>query len=355
MANILHIQYPVGQGGLHLGIIGNTAYIYDCGCLHGSKANIKNIFRDIQKRLNNCNALNIYISHLHTDHYNLLKTLDKYISSSIKTQLFLPQITTVDKIQLLFTDPSLKDTTNDYNEIYNTISENRIEYLTNIKEQITLYSQSIETYIRKIYEKFILLPYVIGIDSTEIESFVNMLAQDKNTPEKLWSILKEPKEFLKFKQLFEKKFPGKISSHGGENNVMLCLYCGADMCESHWCSFIDRSFFNPCGFNIYGAWLHTGDAGLTINQNLQDFYGYYKYVIPNVSFVQIPHHGSKNNHDMWFSKIFNHMGLNTIFYFTTQKTGTTKNKLTDLRLLKQQLYKVTDVSTTGIQIKGQII
>ena len=49
MSNTQHIQYPVGQGGLHLGIIGEYAYIYDCGGCGGiSKSQWKNIFADIE-------------------------------------------------------------------------------------------------------------------------------------------------------------------------------------------------------------------------------------------------------------------------------------------------------------------
>ena len=47
MSNTQHIQYPVGQGGLHLGIIGEYAYIYDCGGCGGiSKSQWKNIFAE---------------------------------------------------------------------------------------------------------------------------------------------------------------------------------------------------------------------------------------------------------------------------------------------------------------------
>ena len=84
MANIYHIQYPVGQGGLHLGIIDDYAYIYDCGG-YGNKVNWSEIFNDISDKLTSLNItdLNIYISHLHKDYYNQVINLVKFIQNSV--------------------------------------------------------------------------------------------------------------------------------------------------------------------------------------------------------------------------------------------------------------------------------
>lgn len=53
MGKIQHIQYPVGQGGLHLGIIGDYAYIYDCGG-YGDNVDWNGIFQHILEELRGC-------------------------------------------------------------------------------------------------------------------------------------------------------------------------------------------------------------------------------------------------------------------------------------------------------------
>lgn len=47
MSYCSHIQYPVGQGGLHLGIVGDAAYIYDCGYYRGSKVDWNEVKQDV--------------------------------------------------------------------------------------------------------------------------------------------------------------------------------------------------------------------------------------------------------------------------------------------------------------------
>ena len=83
MVSVKHIQYPVGQGGLHLGIIKNYAYIYDCGG-YRKCVDWDNIFDDVVKKLKiaNCQNLDIFISHWHQDHCNKLEKLEGYLDKA---------------------------------------------------------------------------------------------------------------------------------------------------------------------------------------------------------------------------------------------------------------------------------
>jgi len=103
--SIMEIQFPIGEGGLHLGLIGKTAYIYDCGCCcsYIKKSQLYILyFNEIKELLENkeIKDLKIYISHMHEDHCNLLSEFLNVIKSNkkLKIEIFIPKITSPEKV-----------------------------------------------------------------------------------------------------------------------------------------------------------------------------------------------------------------------------------------------------------------
>jgi len=134
--NDMEIQYPVGQGGLHLGIIRKTAYIYDCGCADDLK-NPNELRRcgkyidEIANLLKDTSKLYIFISHLHLEHCNGLHYLLKKIDNKrLETEIYIPDITAQDKIYLLLTATINHE---DYSYYYNLVTSGKIEGREDVK------------------------------------------------------------------------------------------------------------------------------------------------------------------------------------------------------------------------------
>lgn len=334
--HILHIQYPVGQGGLHLGIIGDVAYIYDCGCFRGSKANWQDVFNDLEKQISNCNKLYIYISHLHTDHYNkLIDLLHLHNVIKIKDKkIFIPASSKIEKIMLL---SEFDGTEQEYLNYYNFITR---PHLDNVDVRIEELSKDDAKQI-SIYNEYILYPFVTSIKDEHIDLFRQKINDNKKDPDDL---LREMSSATKQKEI-RKIFLDSFGEKRVTNGIMMCLYCGPDNPKQLWPCIIP-----PICYYMYGAWMHTGDADLRLKGYLSDFLNHYGSLINNVRFMQIPHHGSKNSHDMWLRNIFPLMGLHVLFYFTHQRNGNAKLYLLDLKLHKYQLFTVTDNPLTKITI-----
>lgn len=344
MAQEHHIQYPVGHGGLHLGIIGDIAYIYDCGTLHKKSSTAYTpIFNEIQNLLSHCKKLHIFISHLHSDHYNLLPELDKCISAKTTVELYLPQTTFFDKIALLLSEPDIGS----YETLYNTIDKNRFFDLEHI--QATKYIKANHGKSIILSDNTILKPYVVGIDKDEIADFVSRCGY--NTPEKLWQALKDKEVFKNFREKFETLYKNKINHEQGENNVMLCLYCGA---ENTCCACCNANIIENCiiehllgGCGIRNAWLHTGDVNLQGSQNIFKLIKHFKALLCNVMFLQIPHHGSKHNHDRKIISLLpGHNKCFAILYYTCNA----HRNMSDILINQNRIKDISDQPITKIQL-----
>ena len=337
MFHTKHIQYPVGQGGLHLGIIGRYAYIYDCGGYGIKSKQWKNIFIDISSELSRCNVLDIFISHFHSDHYNKLSELLKNISFlSLEITIYLPYMDNISKILTIC----------DFLSRHKMPLEKRKQFITEVVNNLDLSNHRYGEYkiehlnpdseYTKKYGDIILKSYTTNISQDDIENFKtnahiaglnldDVSNQRQNLSLEFWEKAKKV-----FKKTFGKNF--------NPNQVMVCLYCGVTQksCQRYF---------------IGTSWLHTGDANMKSLADMVGFSKHFRCLLSNTDFIQIPHHGSANNHDEDFSLFFG-VCHPCIFYYTcTQSRTNVKTKINDIILLPcQQVWAVTNDPLSLIKI-----
>lgn len=365
MGKIQHIQYPVGQGGLHLGIIGDYAYIYDCGG-YGDNVDWNGIFQHILEELRGCQKLDIFISHLHDDHCNQLKSLCYSLTKNAyphNITIYMPPLTDILKIILLCEYYSNKENDKKTDEDYvSFVLTQKIEGLENydnisIKYNIDFYFPKhikyTETYLPEDIKntETILFAYTTKLSEEAkilVEEFKKRL-KDKKLNGKNISIKEGIKyeswkndEFItKAKEAFKETFhTQKIT-----NNIMLCLYCGSQYTHH----LIEKKNHNN--------WLHTGDANLKDKNRLCEFIKKFDALLYNVNYVQIPHHGSKNNHDSAFSLLFN--PACRFFYTSQDKISNSKQyvkpSVKDIKLLlPYSSIKVSDNPASQIEVLENI-
>lgn len=307
MVNVHHIQYPVGQGGLHLGIIGSYAYIYDCGG-YGKNVDWNNIFDDVIEKLEHadCKNLDIFISHWHQDHCNKLEDFFAYWREDNHKKpninIYIPPLSDIEKIILLceYFASDIREYDKDYvylvlNQKFRTLEDTtEIHY----KKNFSLPKRIENTDI-------ILSTYITGIpaqDNNVVESFRNNL---KLRHISLSQAIRYDKwkdtDFVdKVKEAFINTFNTKRIT----NHIMLCLYCGF-------------KYTHPYLHNkkVFNNWLHLGDACLKELAQFSDFVKKFDALLYNVNFAQIPHHSSSSNHNCVFSFLFNPYCK---FYYTSQ-------------------------------------
>lgn len=312
--NIHNTQYPVGQGGLHLGeiYVNNCdlcspnsncetassklyAYIYDCGAIN----NLNNLHEQISILVNslitgkNNNIelgaklfkLCIFISHLHQDHVNGLSYLrDKLIENNIilqnnKIEVYFPFTSDIEKNIILC---SFEDNDNipfdDFKQIVINpssflgdnfqvifIDDNQRDNQVKDFQNNTILKDHFENILFEIYDKWILRMFYKKFEDKNILPLVEEI---KNIDYHLLT-----KDTVKnIQRKFKKYFNGKEL-----NLSSLCLYFGSEVPNEKYNYF------------------HTGDINLK-NPNIQDeLKEHYKDYINNFRTVQIPHHGSKNN------------------------------------------------------------
>ena len=373
MGKTQHIQYPVGQGGLHLGIIGDYAYIYDCGG-YGDNVDWDRIFQHIQAKLRGCQKLDIFISHLHDDHCNQLKNLCSYLTKNAYPHgitIYMPPLTDILKIILLCEYYSNKEDTNtntDEDDNWDYVSfilTQKIKELENSDNINIKYNRDFyfpkhikytETYLPEDIKntETILFAYTTKLSEEAkilVKEFKKRL-KDKKLKGKNISIKEGSKpetwkndEFItKAKEAFKETFhTQKIT-----NDIMLCLYCGSRYTHH----LIEKKNHNN--------WLHTGDANLKDENRLRAFIKKFDALLYNVNYAQIPHHGSKNNHDSAFSSLFNP----TCEFFYTAKDKISNSKrfvkpsVEDIDKIKALSHsssiKVSDNSSSQIEVLENI-
>lgn len=339
MSYCSHIQYPVGQGGLHLGIIGDIAYIYDCGYYKGSKVDWEDIKQDVIAQIKKCSTLHIFISHFHTDHCNkLIDLLESILQDNII--IHYPKTTSVEKVVLLASYVSTEHT--DYDEYYNLVVNN--QHAKDDRLQIVLEDKS-ETHIINIGGSNILFPYVTGFSKEEEKNIKQFL--DVESIEETLEHMKCYNFALeicnKLKDLF------KEQKHI-TNKIMLCLYCGLKDIKP-------LPKYCPCviGQMSYSRhkwtnWLHTGDAFMKTNEQLNGFIKHYGILLQNVQILQIPHHGSSTSHDKSFLSIFYPERHSMLLYYTWHKGGNAKPKISDIMCNTHNIHLVSDNPNTKIHI-----
>lgn len=353
MCKIQHIQYPVGQGGLHLGIIGDYAYIYDCGGYVKGNAWEK-ISENILKELRGCPKLDIFISHLHDDHCNQLKNLCSSLTKNAYPHditIYMPPLTDILKIILLCeyysNKENYKKTDKDYVSFVLTQKIEGLENYDNIS--IKYYDDS---YSPKHLndEETILFAYTTNLSYEDIilvekfkKEFYEKLQEINMTSYKGIEIeaWKNDEFVTKAKEAFNEIFHTKKIT----NNIMLCLYCGSQY---------EPPFILQ---NNRNNWLHTGDVNLKGKKRLYEFIKHFKILLYNVNYAQIPHHGSKNNHDYTFSLLFN--PACRFFYTSQDKISNSKQYVKpfvkDIKLLlPYSSIKVSDNPASQIEVLENI-
>ncbi|MBQ7659496.1 MAG: hypothetical protein IJS26_01960 [Alphaproteobacteria bacterium] len=332
MVNIHHIQYSVGQGGLHLGIIGDYAYVYDCGG-YGVNVNWPQIFNDVVNKLSKVDTLDIFIPHLHKDHYNNTVGLISTISNTVQEiNIYLPPMNDIEKIMLICEyHADIDDSDEKFDDEYiNLVLTGKF---ADIKESKKIKYVNIFTRDKTISDDIILRSYTTNISSCYQKKFerelninpADLASEIQRQGNKFWHMA-----INAFKNVFKAK---RVTNH-----IMLTLYCG-------------KKYQTCCRDKI--NWLHTGDAYMTTYRQLEGFVKAFEKLLSNVNFAQIPHHGSQNNHDCKFAHIFN---CCCYFYYTTQdKTnkykGITKSHICDLNLLPcRQILPVSDNPLTQLKL-----
>ena len=300
--NVLHIQYPVGQGGLHLGIVGNVAYVYDCGG-YGQNVDWNSIFSDIVQHLlkHKCHYFHIFISHWHYDHCNKLDDLRKYFNEKrIDYYTYVPPINTpFQKIAYLC---EFNGSDEEYNNYYNNIM--KVDNKDTIKDIPNFLHMHIKQPKTKTLDR-------LGFQlSQECNSLFHY--GDLNL------LLKNMRNLSVQKQVKPRYNIIKHINRYTNHRYMLCLYC-----------------YTP--LNEKSNWLHTGDATMASKAYRQEMNKHYSSVglsLKDANIIQIPHHASRYNHDKNFIDIFDSKYIDFLYY--TIEGGRVKTPV------------VTDIISSGI-------
>lgn len=325
MSYCSHTQYPVGQGGLHLGIIGDFAYIYDCGSVFSSRCSLHII--DIVSKLRHSNIIkvHVFISHLHADHCSTLPNLLKRLSANgIHTHIYVPYITPLEKIYLLadalssfftlgkwYTDfiiePKSIVESSEYQTITSIIHSDDKRHAECGDKIITddKLRKSIGSYLHE--PNFMILPFVYdNFDCNKRNNFYKSIKNlfgknpDDITNDELKAKISQPNFLSNLKEAY--KLLTNI------NFTSLCVYAGPT--KSQECEVI----YYQTGYSAdLAGWLHTGDYNLKDTKYLDEFIRYYKNSFMHVGIFQIPHHGSANNIS---ERILSCINKNTICFMT---------------------------------------
>lgn len=302
MANIYHKQYLVGQGGLHLGIIDDYTYIYDCGG-YGKNVDWEQIFLEIKLKISKCRELYIFISHWHEDHSKKLSEMLDVIAP-IGFPIFIYTTSTNQKNTIEANLEKIMYICEDMQKHGNNISRKYASFVINDIPQkwknVTIEKDFIN--LPKELDNIILKPYITHLEPKEYEVFLNCIKDeaknnDRHKKLNIESIILNLRSNINNKEFwiicsnayttYTKQILHK-SKKEVNHQIMLCLYCGQTICNN----------------KLYENWLHTGDALMKNTKELDGFINYYGSLLENITNFQIPHHGSRANHDNKFSRYF---------------------------------------------------
>lgn len=331
---VYHVQYPVGQGGFHLGIIGESAYVYDCGSCKNNCCWDKIINSAVSElTTQNIKQLYVFISHLHKDHYNHLSDFITKVPKNVQTiHLYMPPLENIEQLMLICEHKIEKG------DIDDRVYANLIIYqkFTDIDESDRIIYHYNDSDII-IGNDIILLSMSTNVSNEDKIKFKENLKSKNIDFDKIENIT--PAKMKEICDVFKMTFKKKKIAH----QIMLVLYCGLSSYTTHYC----RYCFCNHGIN----WFHTGDALMTSNRKqFKKIFAKFKNVLRNVNFAQIPHHASKGNSDYIFFNLFN---CNCDFYYTTQenKNGFKQVVVPDKKLLasvSHGVYAVSDADSSKI-------
>lgn len=356
---IENIIFPVGQGGLFLGLIKyresnlrtkTFAYIYDCGniqqpYLKKSINNLINILK-ITNEISPLTHIYIFISHVHNDHISGLKILKQKLEKCkfnlhSTPVLVMPYMDAVEKNLIIGLDILYKRYTGiltDPESYFGGYFD--IQYVTDEQEN----SEFINTKAPMEYYYGYLIPKTTNNnDASKIKTFSHNQSFRFAIHYGLWILkpfyyrmnipndLQERLQQNGYKSIYDINFDNinnqlKNELKGKLNLSSLCLYSGhLDYC------------------NI-GGWMHTGDFSFKHKKAFEKFQTHYDSVLNNVQILQIPHHGSENNSSNEIFKIFPSL---TNKYVTIQKNpiGRQQPKLSPEYINNKDIYCATENST----------
>lgn len=370
MNRIQHIQYPVGQGGLHLGIVDNVAYIYDCGsvCESRSISYVQNVVNTLNDK--GIKNLYIFISHLHTDHVCALPELLRQLSKQIKIYLFLPYITPIEKLYLIASLGSVSQWL--INFIVNPqsitkfleVPELSVVYISDKEQQkqendidktsIKSCAEITYTIAKKInVPDFVFVPFVYPNftqhNTSLFKSKVQSLLATTSWPLKNSELQHIVDNDNKLRQLC--KVYGLLTS--SINYTSLCLYVGFEttFCKSE--IFTWNCCCNHFEYQSEPGWLHTGDYNLKCGKRSKygnHFVTHYCKYFDHVGVIQIPHHGSSDNINGCF--IDNFKLQDAVFFITGEMCPVGKEQPKRITKVLQQINQpvllVSELPCSGI-------
>lgn len=341
--SVIHIQFPIGEGGLHFGVIGDKAYIYDCGHCGTYVAEHQiylKYFCIIEHLLGkkDIKELNIYISHMHIDHCNLLQGfLDSIKLMRIKIIIWIPNINNPEKIHLLLTSDLSRAV---YGNSFRLISDPK-NFLNVNNDNLLLHeipptpenrdSGDVAdgfyriTGIEKSTSDWVIDPFVIkGKINPNLVQYINNKFNDN------LRMLEDYDKFIEFQKEYKKEMEALKEDY---HHSMLCLYAGQDIKTTpiYTNHFLHHYYYLSFRNEILSGWMHTGDAILKKRRN-PEFYEHYNKYANYIGFMQIPHHGSQDNHNENFAKdMFGENLSERIFYLTCSICGgRAKPKIDDI-------------------------
>ncbi|MCQ2288125.1 MAG: MBL fold metallo-hydrolase [Muribaculaceae bacterium] len=317
---VQRIIHPVGQGAFYSerffddneDVIANV--IYDCGTM-SLKSNLKH---EIEDYFLNQEIDILFLSHLHADHINGVKTLKK-VCKKIKN-VILPFITTDDSKYLLFylknidnasldviklvespedyfdQDTRIIRVLSDWNEISNNTTytpENLFVENLNLKE---ILKPGFPIKLKKLPSDWIFLPINLKYDKY-IKQFKNLLSSLESIKDLSIYLDKDSVDLKKIKEIFKKSgIPLELNSNS------LLLYSGP--CTQG----VKKD--EPSKQHYLKGCLYTGDSCF-VHNDIPMLLCILKGVKNHIGLIQIPHHGSKEN----FSTDIFKINSNCKYYF----------------------------------------
>lgn len=353
-----NIIFPVGQGGLFLGLIKyqelnkletkTFAYIYDCGnikrtYLETSINNLINILK-ITNEISPLTHIYIFISHVHNDHISGLKILKQKLEKCkfnlhSTPVLVMPYMDAVEKNLIIGLDILYKRYTGiltDPESYFGGYFD--IIYLTDEQDNSRGIAPENKDFSPNSF-KCCSIPKT-AINSLGIKVFNHSEIYTFNTLAGLWGLkafykrfnisneLKKEIKEIGYNSIDSINFDNINSRLKKElkyklNLSSLCLYSGPlDYC-------------NICG------WMHTGDFSFKHKEAFEKFHTHYDSVLNNVQILQIPHHGSEKNSSNEDFKIFPNLKNK---YVTMQENpnGKQEPKLSPEYINDKTIYLATE-------------
>lgn len=352
-----NIIFPVGQGGLFLGLIKyresnlrskTFAYIYDCGNIQQTylKKSINNLI-NILKNTNEISPLThiyIFISHVHDDHISGLKILKQKLEKCkfnlhSTPVLVMPYMDAIEKNLIIGLDILYKRYTGiltDPESYFGGYFD--IIYLTDEQDNSRDIAPENKDFSPKSFKCYS-IPKT-AINGLGIKVFNHSENFSFNTLAGLWGLkafykrfnisneLKEEIKEMGYNSIDSINFDNinnrlKTELKDKLNLSSLCLYSGL---------LDDRKI---CG------WMHTGDFNFKNKKALENFCKHYVSVLDNIQVLQIPHHGSKKNSSNEIFKIFPNL-INKYVTMQENPNGKQEPKLSPEYTNDKTIYLATE-------------